>query len=66
MGCRAVLRVMFDAAEEQDEKAGDGECQLILKKEWSDLPTCRNDHEFEFVARVCGYGGDDFVSRPCW
>ncbi|KAJ5824168.1 hypothetical protein N7447_006508 [Penicillium robsamsonii] len=57
MGCRAVLREMFDGAKEQDEKAGDGKCQLILKKEWSNLPTCRNDHEFECVARACGYGG---------
>lgn len=66
MGCRAVLRCMFDVAKEADEKAGNGECQLTLKKEWSDLPTCRNDHEFEFVARACGYGGDDFISLPCW
>ncbi|KAJ5098833.1 hypothetical protein N7532_005834 [Penicillium argentinense] len=66
MGCRAVLRYMFDAAKEEDEKAGDGWCQRTLKKEWSDLPTCRNDHEFEFVARACGYGGDDFISLPCW
>ena len=57
---------MFDVAKEADEKAGNGECQLTLKKEWSDLPTCRNDHEFEFVARACGYGGDDFISLPCW
>jgi hypothetical protein len=28
---------MFDAAKEDDEKAGNGECQLILKEEWSDL-----------------------------
>jgi hypothetical protein len=61
-----VLRYMFDAAKEDDEKAGDGECQLTLKEEWSDLPICRNDHEFEFVARACGYGGDDFISLPCW
>jgi hypothetical protein len=26
---------MFDAAGEQDEKAGDGEFQHILKKKWS-------------------------------
>jgi hypothetical protein len=69
-GYRAVLRHMFDAAKENDEYAGDGECQLILKKEWSDLPTCRNDHEFEFVARVCGYGREDdreeFISFPYW
>ncbi|OQD86705.1 hypothetical protein PENANT_c007G03009 [Penicillium antarcticum] len=64
VGCRAVLREMFDAAKKEDEKAGDGECQRILKEEWSDLPICRNDHEFEFVARACGYGGDDFISLP--
>jgi hypothetical protein len=66
MGFRAVLRRMFDAAKEEDEKAGNGECQLILREEWSQLPTCRNDHEFEVVARACGYGGDDFISLPCW
>ncbi|KAL4989772.1 hypothetical protein BDW68DRAFT_195610 [Aspergillus falconensis] len=66
MGCWAVLQYMFNTAKEEDEKAGDGQCQLILKEEWSNLPTCRNDHEFEFVARACGYGGDDFISLPCW
>jgi hypothetical protein len=66
MGFRAVLRCMFEAAKEEDENAGNGECQLIFRKEWSRLPTCRNDHEFEVVARVCGYGGDDFISLPCW
>ncbi|KAI9040059.1 uncharacterized protein KD926_008622 [Aspergillus affinis] len=64
MGCRAVLRYMFDSAHLQDEKAGDGECQRILKEKWSDLPTCRNDHEFEFVARVCGYVADDLIPVP--
>ncbi|KAJ5748237.1 uncharacterized protein N7511_009933 [Penicillium nucicola] len=59
MGCRAVLRYMFDIAQEQDEYAGDGENQQILRKKWSELPTCRNDHEFEFVARVCGYGREN-------
>ncbi|KAJ5179433.1 zinc knuckle transcription factor [Penicillium capsulatum] len=57
MGCRAVLRYMFDTAKEWDEKAGNGESRLALKREFSDLPTCRNDHEFEFVARMCGYSG---------
>jgi hypothetical protein len=66
MGFRAVLRCMFDAAKEEDEKAGNGECQRILREEWSRLPTCRNDHEFEVVARACGYGGDDFILLPCW
>ncbi|KAH8431755.1 uncharacterized protein LDX57_009407 [Aspergillus melleus] len=66
MGCRAVLRYMFDAAITEDEKSGDGECQLTLKEKWSDLPTCRNDHEFEFVARGCGYVADDLISLPSW
>lgn len=54
MGCRAVLRYMFDAAKQEDER------------ERSDLPTCRNDHEFEFVASACGYGGDDEPESSCW
>jgi hypothetical protein len=33
MGYRAVLRYIFDAAKEQDEKAGNRECQLRLKEE---------------------------------
>jgi hypothetical protein len=57
---------MFDAAKQEYKKAGNGECQLVLKKAWSDLPTCRNDHEFEFVARACGYGGDEFILLPMW
>jgi rubredoxin len=61
-----VLRYMFDAAKGEDEKAGNGECQLILKTEWSDLPTCRNDHEFKFVTRACGYSKDDFISLLYW
>ena len=55
---------MFDSAEEEDEKSGIGECQLILKREFSDLPTCRNDHEFEFVANPCGYSEDDCILPP--
>ncbi|KAF9889846.1 hypothetical protein FE257_006936 [Aspergillus nanangensis] len=57
-GCWAVLRYMFDIAQSEDEKAGDGESQRFWKTEWSGLPTCRNDHEFEFVAWACGYGGN--------
>jgi hypothetical protein len=53
---------MFDAAKEEDEKAGNGECQLIVREEWSQLPTCRNDHEFEVVARACGYSTAGMIS----
>ncbi|KAJ6118122.1 hypothetical protein N7471_013999 [Penicillium samsonianum] len=70
MGCRAVLRYMFDKAKANNEYASDGENQRTPRKEWSDLPTCRNDHEFEFVARVCGYGREDdredLISLPFW
>lgn len=67
MGCRAVLRCMFEAAKNEDDKAGDGQCQLSSGKGWSDLPTCRNDHEFGFVARACGYGGDNSIrNRAGW
>ena len=56
MGCRAVLRYMFDTAEEEDEKERKGEDDgLTLKRESSNLPHCRNDYEFEFVAWLCGY-----------
>ncbi|KAJ6093616.1 hypothetical protein N7486_008905 [Penicillium sp. IBT 16267x] len=54
IGCWAVLRHIFDAAKEENDKVGNGECQ--------DLPTCRNDLEFEFVARAYGYGGNDFMT----
>lgn len=63
MGCWAVLRLMFDAAKAEDEKIGNGGYRLGMKGKPSDLPTCRNDLEFEFVARACGYGRDDFFSR---
>lgn len=65
MGSRAVLRYMFDRAKKEDEKAGTEDSQLVSKEEWSRLPTCRNDHEFEFVARACGYAADDVISFPC-
>jgi hypothetical protein len=66
MGFQAVLYCMFDTAKEEDEKAGNGEYQLILREEWLQLLTYRNDHEFKVVARACGYSGDDFISLPCW
>ena len=64
MGCRAVLRRMFDAAKDEDEKAGNRLLKCISGNELSHLPRCRNDHEFEFVARACGYGGTDSISQP--
>lgn len=63
MGCWAVLRHMFDAAKAADEKIGNGGYQLGMKGKRSNLPTCRNDLEFEFVAKACGYGEDHIFSR---
>ncbi|KAL2793476.1 hypothetical protein BJX66DRAFT_338795 [Aspergillus keveii] len=56
-GCHAILRLLFDYAKERDEKAGNGATKRGLKESWSTLPTCRNDHEFEFAATTCGYPG---------
>lgn len=33
-----------------------------MKGNPSDLPTCRNDLEFEFVVRACVYGEDNMFS----
>lgn len=53
---------MFNTAKEEDEKAGNGKYQLTLKKEWSHLPTYRNNHEFGFIAGTYGYHDwDDFI-----
>lgn len=65
LGCRAVFRYIFDTAKEWDEKAGNGECQLTLEERWSELPTCRNDHEFEFVAGFFLVIVGDCLSLPC-
>lgn len=54
---------IFDATKQEDEKIGNGECQPLLKKEWSDLPIYRID---ESVASACGQGGHGFISSPRW
>lgn len=53
-GLSGSASVHVDAAKQEDEG------------ERSDLPTCRNGHEFEFVASACGYGGDDETESSCW
>jgi hypothetical protein len=58
-GCHAVLRFLFDASKERDEKAGNGATQVCLGESWPILPVCRNDNEFEFVAKTCGYPEED-------
>ncbi|KAJ0416963.1 hypothetical protein BJY00DRAFT_290635 [Aspergillus carlsbadensis] len=57
-GCNAAIRYLFSAVKGRDVKAGNGECQQTLQQSWSALPACRNDHEFDFVAGMCGYPMD--------
>ncbi|KAJ2969551.1 hypothetical protein NQ176_g8604 [Zarea fungicola] len=51
----AVARMVFEGAMDQDEWCGDGFLQMCLEGELEELVECRNDHEFIFVARMCGY-----------
>jgi hypothetical protein len=53
-GVRAALRCIFHSAQDQDDRTGDGEFQRIYASEYQSLSACRNDREFEFVARACG------------
>ncbi|KAL2070288.1 hypothetical protein VTL71DRAFT_13314 [Oculimacula yallundae] len=52
----SVLRIIFERARDHDELAGNGEhvANLDNRMARAGLPTCRNDHEFGFVALACG------------
>lgn len=58
MGCRAVLRYMFDVAKEKDEEAGNGECQTYQLAE-----TIMN---LNLLLGLVVTVGDDFISLPWW
>ena len=47
--------MIFQAAMDQDELAGDGMHVEVFGEDISKLPECRNDHEFGFVSGRCGY-----------
>ncbi|KAH8722276.1 hypothetical protein BGZ61DRAFT_586895 [Ilyonectria robusta] len=51
----AAATNIFERAMNQDEWAGDGEHMEVFEEEIKGLATCRNDHEFGFVAGMCGY-----------
>lgn len=51
----AVARMVFEGAMDQDEWCGDGNLQKCLGDVIEELVECRNDHEFVFAARMCGY-----------
>jgi hypothetical protein len=56
----AAVAIIFDHARDQDEKAGDGEFEVVMEEELSQLKICRNDHEFGFVASRCGLPERDY------
>ncbi|KAI1740243.1 hypothetical protein F4680DRAFT_465702 [Xylaria scruposa] len=51
----AVAMMLFDNAISSDEWAGYGELMELTKEMVDQLPSCRNDHEFIFVRKMCGY-----------
>lgn len=51
----SVGSMLFEAARQQDEVAGDGSHLAVFRDKVEVLPECRNDHEFGFVSGMCGY-----------
>lgn len=51
-----VFTSAFEAAMACDERAGDGHHRREYGDRIDALPACRNDHEFGFASRMCGYG----------
>ncbi|KAI0520845.1 hypothetical protein F5B22DRAFT_598604 [Xylaria bambusicola] len=51
----AVALMLFDRVIDRDEWAGDGTLMELFEDKVNQLPICRNDHEFYFVSRMCGY-----------
>lgn len=49
-----ALQVVFEIARDQDDYAGDGSSWDTIGDDFEKLKTCRNDHEFGFVALLCG------------
>ncbi|KAK6532131.1 hypothetical protein TWF694_003292 [Orbilia ellipsospora] len=61
----AVGAAIFQRATDESTWAGDGEREEIHKDEIQNLPECRNDEEYGFVSRLCGYRralGTQFIS----
>ncbi|KAE8396832.1 hypothetical protein BDV37DRAFT_93183 [Aspergillus pseudonomiae] len=54
-GIRAAVTCIFDEAHSMDDRTGNGEFQKLYDSEYSILSVCRNDREFKFVARACGF-----------
>ncbi|TAQ87990.1 hypothetical protein B7494_g3694 [Chlorociboria aeruginascens] len=63
----SVLQVVFEHSCDEDEKAGDGTFKNDFKEALLNLPSCRNDHEFGFLAKACGFMGVfcDYANYRC-
>jgi hypothetical protein len=51
----SVALMLFQGAMNEDELAGDGTHVEPFGEDVTELPECRNDHEFGFVSGMCGY-----------
>lgn len=51
----SVALMLFQGAMNEDELAGDGTHVETFGEDVTELPECRNDHEFGFVSGMCGY-----------
>lgn len=51
----SVAKIIFEWTTNDDEWTGNGELREVLSEQIDELPMCRNDHEFGFVAGMCGY-----------
>lgn len=56
----SALMAVFEKAENEDSKAGDGRFEEMTGEEVSKLKSCRNDHEFGFVSWACGLPRRDY------
>ena len=52
-----MLQVL-DFAMDQDEIFGDGEHQATFQEDIDELKECRNDNEWAFVRRLCGFADE--------
>ena len=50
----AAMQVVFEGARDCDVWAGSGDFEGVFGVECGRLVVCRNDHEWELVARMCG------------
>ena len=54
----SVLLTVIEVAMDQDEMTGDGFHQEAFQDDIDKLKSCRNDNEWAFVRRQCGFGDD--------